>query len=30
MLLIKLFANPRLVAERKALGEQRHLAQAGA
>jgi len=28
-LLIKLFANQSLVAERKALGEQRHLAQVG-
>jgi membrane associated rhomboid family serine protease len=30
MLLIKVFANPRLVAERKALGEQRQWAQVGA
>src|SRR5689334_11597635 len=30
MVLIKLFENPQLVAERKALGEERHFAQAGA
>jgi membrane associated rhomboid family serine protease len=30
MVLIKLFENPQLVAQRRALGEQRHFAQVGA
>jgi hypothetical protein len=29
MVLIKLFENPQLVAQRRALGEQRHFAQVG-